>query len=301
MMMRDQDASNRIVESVTIYREDISRAKAFALREKEWKVVDLADRWLHAQNYTEPEEIYLESTEIAETLAVIAKSYSLRMALYQAVWELINAGEFLLAGNPAMWKASMTWRTSHGGGGLDLHQIYCTYPTLIQKPPFTNELTPDVDIFFKGLDCINLHEGIREAIEQSLKCFRRGLYLPAIAMLTACAEAAWHECGTAVAANLGNRKLQALMDDHYASLSKKVSGLNKILASPTGKQLLKAANLSPSRLADAELWTTTLRDRRNALHWMKAKSFVTQHSDTASLLLGTPIHLGTLEAIRNAC
>jgi hypothetical protein len=184
---------------------------------------------------------------------------------------------------------------------MDLDRIKCLYPVEIHKPPLTGELALDLDIFLKGLDCTNLHDGIPEAIEQSLICFRRGLYLPAIAMLTAGAEATWHECGTAVATKLANQKLQTIMNDQYASLSKKVAELSKILRGSAGKPLLKAASLNVHQITDAELWTITLRDKRNALHWTKAKSFMAQHSDTASLLLGAPIHLGALEALRKSC
>ena len=163
------------------------------------------------------------------------------------------------------------------------------------------EFALDMDIFLKGLDCTDLHDGILEAVEQSLRCFRRGLYLPAIAMLTAGAEATWHECGIAVATKLANQKLQTIMNDQYASLSKKVAELSKILRGSAGKPLLKAASLNVHQITDAELWTITLRDKRNALHWTKAKSFMAQHSDTAALLLGAPIHLGTLEALRKIC
>lgn len=299
--MRQEEASEKIVASVTVTREDVTRAKAFTLQAAESDVATLADQWLQAQRYTSPKDIYLEAAEVADTVALIARSYSLRMALYQAVWELINAGEIFVAGSPSLWKASVTWRTSHGAGGLQLDRINCSYPTRIQKPPLANEPVLDVDIFLQGLNCTSLHEGIREAVEQSLRCFRRGLYLPAIAMLTAGAEAAWHECGTAVATKLANQTLQAIMNDQYASLSKTVAELRKILESPAGKPLLKVASLSAPRIADAALWTTTLRDRRNALHWTKANSFVAQHSDAAALLLGAPIHLGTLEALRKSC
>lgn len=299
--MNDKEATEKIRSAIQVFREDIARAKAFILQSTESDVAALADKWLQIQNYTAPKEIHLESGEVLETINLIARSYSLRMALYQAVWELSNAGEVLVADTPSLWRAIVTWRTSRGGGGLDLDQINCSYPAKIQKPPLKGEFSLDLDIFFKGLDCTDLHNGILEAVEQSLRCFRRGLYLPAIAMLTAGAEATWHECGIAVATKLASQKLQTTMNDQYASLSKKVAELSKILRGSAGKPLLKAASLNVHQITDAELWTITLRDKRNALHWTKAKSFMAQHSDTAALLLGAPIHLGTLEALRKLC
>lgn len=159
----------------------------------------------------------------------------------------------------------------------------------------------DPDLFLQGEDCVALHPGIREAISQSLGCFRRGLYLPAIVMLAAGAEATWIECGTGVAVKLGNTKLQAVVADPFVSLSRKITELRKARESPTGRNLLKAAGSNLAKVTDAEIWTTTLRERRNAVHWAKAQSFIAQHSDASSLLLAAPLHLSTLEAIRRAC
>lgn len=299
--MSPDEASEKIVALVTVTREDIARAKAFALQSEESGTDKLAEQWLNAHNSGAPPEIQLESGEASDVLTLIARSYSLRMALYQAVWELINAGELFPAGTISEWQPNVTWRTSRGGGGLHLGRINFSYPSKTYRSRLAAKQPLDLDVFLQGLDSASLHSGIREAVDQALGCFRRGLYLPAIAMLTAGAEATWSECGTAVAKKLANQKLQGVMNDQYVSLSRKVAELRKVLESADGKPILKAASLSPSRVADAELWTITLRDRRNALHWGKARSFIAQHSDAASLLLGAPIHLGALDAIRMSC
>jgi ribosomal protein L19E len=64
---------------------------------------------------------------------------------------------------------------------------------------------------------------------------------------------------------------------------------------------LKSAGQSAARIADAEVWMTALRERRNSLHWGKAKSFIADHSETATLLMAAPLHIGTLECIRTQC
>ena len=120
--------------------------------------------------------------------------------------------------------------------------------------------------------------------------------MPATAMLAVAAEATWTECGIKVAKRLSNTKLDAVVSDPYASISKKVSETRA-----EGKELLKAAHRTTADVISAELWTSTLRERRNALHWDKAKSFVVDHSETGTLIMASPQHLGMLEAIRAAC
>lgn len=298
--MSPQEAADRIVEAASVTREDISRAKGFILGSLASETYTLAEEWLKAQGAVAPRDVHLDSAAVDDELALIAKSCSLRMALYQAVWELVSSSDLLLAGETAMWTAQATWRTSHGGAGLLLDRLTCPYPSRVRRPPLSNQPPQDVDVFLKDLNA-GLHAGVHEAVKQSLTCFRRGLFLPSLAMLAAALEAAWIECGNAVAANLMDARLQSTLADQFTSLSKKVTETRKALDSAQGKAILTAAGVTKPRLDDAVIWTSVLRERRNALHWGKAKSFVADHGDAAGLLLGAPMHLGTLEAIRNAC
>lgn len=125
--------------------------------------------------------------------------------------------------------------------------------------------------------------------------------MPATAMLAAAAEATWTECGSAIVKKLMNAKLEGVMNDPLSSISKKVREIQKALEQPNGKTLLKDTNQTIHKINDAEVWTTILRDRRNALHWSKAKNFTADHSSTGTLLLAAPLHIGTLESIRTAC
>ena len=105
----------------------------------------------------------------------------------------------------------------------------------------------------------------------------------------------------AVATNLGNTKLERIIKDPYSSISKKVTEIGQALEHANAKTLLGNAGQTIAKVKDAEVWTTVLRDRRNALHWRKAKSFIADHSETSSLLMAAPLHIGTLEATRAAC
>lgn len=299
--MSPDEAGKQIVAALGVTREDVARAKSWLLSSETGHTHELVDRWLTEQKLVVPKDVNTDLPNCGDLLIPIARAYSVRLAFYQAVWELVNAGELIPAGSPTSWEASLGYRTSHGGGGIPLKQIRCSYPQTIERSPFASEVAADPDIFLQGSGCKNLHPGILEAIEQALGCFRRGLYMPATAMLAAAAEATWTECGIAVAKKLGNAKLESVVNDQLASVSKKVTEIRKALEQPDGKVLLKAAGQHAAKVTDAEVWTTTLRDRRNALHWGKAKSFVADHGETGTLLMAAPMHLGTLEAIRAAC
>jgi hypothetical protein len=298
--MRDGDATAELESAVVVTREDIARAKSYVLTAGGGNTDDLTERFLREQDMGIPQKIDGDAPNIADILASVARAFSVRLALYQAIWELVAAGELIHTGTWSRWQPMIDYKSLGYHGGLR-PRISSPYPSAVERLPLAGELSTDTDIFLQGIKCKTLHPGIHEAITQALGCFFRGLYMPATVMLAAAAEATWTECGLAVAKKLANKKLESVVNDQLASISKIVTETRKALELPVGKTLLKAAGLHIAKVTDAEIWTTTLRDRRNALHWGKAKSFIADHSETGTLLLAAPLHIGTLEATRAAC
>src|SRR4029077_12319922 len=125
-----------------------------------------------------------------------------------------NAGLIVASEPHGHWEPSLEYKTSHYAGGIQMPKVGFPHPSKIVRLPFANE-PADADIFLDGIDCRTLHSGIVEAIEQALVCFRRALYMPAMAMLSAAVEATWRECGTAVATNLSDPKLTVTLSDPF--------------------------------------------------------------------------------------
>jgi hypothetical protein len=299
--MGPEKASEFVCLNVAVTREDIARAKDWILKTDGHSPREMADHWVREHKCEVPKTIDLALAGCEDLLKEAARSFSLRLALFYAVWELVSVAELIPVGGSSGWEGNLEFLDRGHNGGLDLKSIKCVHPENIFRPLTASGVPSDPDVFLTGIDCKNLHDGIREAIEQSLNCFRRGLYMPATAMLAAAAEATWIECGVPVAKKLTLPKLEGVINDPMVSISKKVSELRKTLEHGNAKALLKAAGQSTAKVVDAELWTTVLRERRNALHWGKKKSFVADHAETAALLMGAPLHIGTLEAIRVFC
>ena len=300
-MMSTDQASNIVISAVSVTREDIARAKSWIMESSGVNARGMCDDWLRHQGFAAIGKINTDAEDATDILKAAARQFSVRLAFYQATWELVSAGVFFPPQSIDRWEPNLDYQTSHYGGGIDVKKLGCTFPSRLERLPLAAAGPSDPDIFLKGVDCATLHSGIHEAIEQSLICFRRGLYMPAIAMLTAAAEATWTECGSAVAKCLSDAKLTATTSDPYSSIGKIVTDVRKALEHKNAKPLLEKAGQSIHQVVDAEIWTTTLRDRRNALHWGKSKSFIADHSETGTLLMAAPQHIRTLEAIRAAC
>lgn len=301
--MQPEEVAKHIRSKLTVLREDIARAKSYLMKLDSGRAEDHASTWIKQQNI---EEFGCVNTDDSPKIEQLIRAYSLRKAFYQALFELVAAGDMILAEPVTKFEPSLRFdqgRSEFSRTMWEAEKIDMGFaePHAFQRISLPDDMPTDPDIFLEGIDCKSLHVGIREAIEQSLACFRRGLYMPATAMLAAATEAAWSECGTKVAANLNHQKLVNLFADPLSSISRKVADLSNTLDQPNGKALLKSAGLSIAKIREAEVWTGVLRDRRNALHWTKAKSFVADHSETATLLIAAPLHIGTLEAVRLKC
>jgi hypothetical protein len=303
--MDQNQVPQKLQAAISIKREDIARAKQFIMTQSNCFTEGLAEPWLQEQKITSVSVINFLADDAQQQIETVAREYSVLFALLQAVWELIASGDVVPVEACKPWKPQLGFNASRPGasgsqsGQFQLHNI--TFPYIPQFYRLKQDVPADTDIFLSGINTKSLHTGIREAVEQSLNCFRRGLYMPATAMLAAAAEATWTECGIKVAVKLSNTKLDGIVTDPYASISKKVTETRKALEGVDGKALLKTADRTIADVNNAELWTTALRERRNALHWNKAKSFAADHSETGTLLMGAPRHLGTLEAIRLIC
>lgn len=303
--MSPEEAPKYIQSNLTVLREDIARAKSYLIKHANGRAENLAASWLKDQGIEQPGQI---NTDNEAQIQNIIRGYTLRKAFYQAVFELVASGDIILTDAVTKFEPSLGF-TQGGDSPFGMrssmqaqkYDMGFAEPHSFQKISLPDDMPSDADIFLDGINCTSLHPGIREAVEQGLACFRRGLYMPATAMLAAATEATWSECGVAVAMHLSDTKLTNLFSDAYSSISKKVADLSNALEQPNGKALLKSAGSSIAKVREAEVWTGVLRDRRNALHWTKAKSFIADHSETATLLIAAPLHIGTLEAIRLQC
>jgi hypothetical protein len=306
-VISDEEAARLFHDSAQVHREDIARAKAFVLAQahRESGTNALASEWVDAQVGRLSQEVRVDSDDAPEKFRLHGQSFGLRLSFLQGVWELISAGQLLPAGETLECRPpGISLHSPHGAHGLTVTRRTCPYPQQIYLPPLSKAAaTSDVDLLLNGQDCAELHEGVREALRLSVDCLRRDLYLPAIAMLAAAAEAQWVECGRAVASSTQPpaQKLRDAIDDPHSGIGKTVAQLcGHLIGKGPGSDIRRAAHVTDAQLLEAQGWTLVLREHRNALHWGKAQSFTKSYAETAALLLAAPIHFGVLEALRRA-
>ena len=100
--MTDEAATNEIMSALAVTREDIARAKVWLLQHACGQTRDLVEQWLSHQKLKVPKEVHTDLPTSKETLAEVARVFSVRLAFYQAIWELVNASELIPAGPPGV-------------------------------------------------------------------------------------------------------------------------------------------------------------------------------------------------------
>ena len=90
------ESATIVLAAVTVNREDIARAKQWVLSKQGSNVQGMANEWLEEQHMSTPTSLNAESDTYEESLNRAGESCGLRLAFYQALWELIFAGIFLL-------------------------------------------------------------------------------------------------------------------------------------------------------------------------------------------------------------
>ncbi len=116
--MHEQEATKRLVDAVAVTREDIARGKSYVLESGGGKTDELADQWLREQGLTIPRAINADATNVTEVLESVGRAFSVRLAPYQAIWELIAAGELIPVEASANWKPVIDYKAHGYGGGL---------------------------------------------------------------------------------------------------------------------------------------------------------------------------------------
>jgi hypothetical protein len=149
-VLDEEQSADFILSTIAVTREDITRAKEWVMPQKESHVRTLVDKWLDEQGLPLPKFVNAEDPKSKQSLGNVSKSYSLRLAFYQALWELISVGDLFPSGPAIEWSAqSIDYHTSRSRSGVDLRKLTSSHPERIERP-YLAPLYLRTWIFFLG-------------------------------------------------------------------------------------------------------------------------------------------------------
>lgn len=109
--MSPDEAGRQLASQIAVLREDIARAKSYILQAGHSNTNAMAQNWLAEQHLDERNEIDTDAPDCPDVLAAAARAFSVRMALYTAVWELAAAGQLFPSHPPAEWRPTLGHHT----------------------------------------------------------------------------------------------------------------------------------------------------------------------------------------------
>lgn len=310
--MNADKAAQFITREVRVERVDVIAAKSFILRESDNRTYELAKKWAREVAGEPPSALPLYEEDPTPILRQYARYFSAQLAVYQAVWELISVAVLLPAGNVQRKGFNVAWTTcrpprgSGVSGGFDLPEIELPYlEQFVRSKPAPDTILTDGDLYIKELPSGTLHPGIKEALRLAVACFRQELYVPAVAMLAAASEGAWIELGKALGSrrphDAKSQKVLATVMDEFEGIGKKVNLIVDLYSrQDLFSDCAKTSGISLNRLREVVLWTHTVREARNVLHWGVSPTPANTYEKVAILLMSALQNLGDLEALRIA-
>jgi hypothetical protein len=313
-MISQDEAKSRIAQAISVTRADVVAAKSnlAAAGHGVLRTTDLSIEWARHIVPDAPNPVRLYEETLDDQLHSVAKFFSARLAIFAAAWEMVQSGIFIAAG--AVPIESFTWgwttappRGTGSAGGFDWKgQITVVYPELLVRVGWYSGDSDlfDADLYLQRLAPAALHPQIEQALRLSLRCFRRDLYVPSIAMLGAASEGAWIEMGEQLAdkfrAQPDGAKLAAALRDVQVSTKAKIDRVCHFYERPQCRVLHTASGVDSRRLRAIQQWSDQVRESRNVLHWGAVPSVPNTYEKVAILLMDAVSELVALHAVRDA-
>lgn len=316
--MNAEEARSLVAERLSGTPEMVQTAKArvFALMENEAEhreSLDIALSILEEMGYsvpTRPRSSRIDlMTNPEPLLAQVAEELSWYRAICEAIWCLVMNGALLLHGEIKTPDLPGIPYRSHGcQSSFDVPMPKMSIPRALMNLPSGRSLGTihDADLFLSELGT-ELPPGVEAALREAIACFRQDLFTAAVAMLGKVSEGAWLLVGEALT-NIVAEDQRWPLRNHIRDLEKpRVGVLGKIDAVMSMyKQrdfyegVWERSGVRPEDLNIVVLWSDTVRDSRNAVHYGSVPVIENSYGKVASLLIAAASMLRALFNVKGA-
>jgi hypothetical protein len=291
--MRPDEARQRVIETVQPTTQHVVIAKQYLLSRplesgRPTEILKLFVRHIQVQM---PDVLtFNASTDATPLIAQVGTSITWQLAFHEAVWDLIHAGELLVVASQledvTPYVQIFEGYPGRGGARGEIYgEFTMAFPQGIIRSRITDRkhTLASPDLYLAELNVAVIHEDIRFALLEAVRCFKHELYLSAVVMIGRAAEGAWTEVGNALQTTLSATKLA----DPLLHIGKRINDTEKILETKDGREYLKRAGVSIDGLHAVVNWSHLVRDARNAVHYGTTSSTQNNYEKAAVLLLST--------------
>jgi len=312
--MNVEDCKKWIVDHIDVSRTIVVLAKSFVIKNNKICSGDeLLSEFLEKNEANKPIDVVIHpSVDTEAYLRKAAKSISYELAFCQAVWELIGSGHIIPGGNLNIRNvSSIQWTTIvRGSGGHRSSWQFNDYLISIPEKLIPAQLQhskpmplTDGDLYLKEINVNNLHPDIEISILEAIRCFKYDLYLASLTMLGKAVEGVWLELGFALSdliTNSGKReKIRSDLRNPRYGIVKKMELIIKLYSSQEMEWLWQSSGIRPKDLKQVEMWSNSVRESRNDIHFGAEPPMRNTYDKVAALIIGAVPNIKTIYKIIN--
>lgn len=318
--MRYDSTKESIEKDISVNRHMIIVAKGYLMNlnsSEEINLLDEVKNFTATQGFAEMKVFQLQDPSSAPQLTGYI---SWSIAFSYAVLELINANQListsahLAPNNITVQYSSLVSGRGGDKGSWTFTNLAIPTPSKVIRPLYKGELSNftlfDPDLFIEHMEIPNSHEDVREALSDTIVCFKQELYRPSLTMLGKALEGAWIELGVSLAGYAAQRghdveKNEALQDklrsrENFSNKVEKVIQLYGSHHKDWYDDIRKETNIQSGQLAGLHNWSDLIRKSRNAIHFGVKLDTEINYEKTAVILLASIDNFKLIYSLKGA-
>lgn len=317
--MKESEAEKFILERVLVTPQRVVVAKAIVLStcQKMSSSDDLIGAVLKANDVVLPKQVVIHpSVDPMPALMAAGDALSWSLAAKEAIWSLIHGGYLIPMGDSRGSAPSIGWTTviqGSGGhsGGWTFDELAIPVPNRVLRAPSSvgskDQFLAEPDLYLHTLGIPNMHTEIASAFREAVKCFRHELFTAALTMLGKASEGAWLELGASLLGYVPSNqqsifsKQRVVLEDPMIGTFRKIEAvLTMFDRQDIFSPLSALSGIKPRELRAVAVWSDSVRDSRNTIHFGVSPATPNTYEKVAALLIGTASNVKILYGLKEA-
>ena len=315
----EQEARKEILARVVVSKQNVTLAEDYLLcqpRDKVYESLAVVSDFTREQGHTKPDRIILHrDADIEADLTRGAEYFTSVLSIAEAIWLCIHEGILIHSSQRVEFDNHIRWTTipPQGGsgqsGGWTLEEFRMELPRTIafsfsHRRIDTSETLTNPNLFLLESGISGADAEVVEALQDSVNCFRKRLFRPAVVLLGKAMEGAWVEAGIALAQSVseGSQFNKSKFVEKMTSETPVMKKIDEVLNLYKNKNLIgdipDRCGVRTSEVENIIVWSKVLQMARNAIHFGVKPIIPNSYEKVAVLLLSGAENLSKLYLIK---
>ena len=312
--MNESEAKKIVLNRTVVTPQRVVVAKAIVLSacQNTSSSKDLIDAVLDANGVAMPQQVtFQESVDQMPELMILAEALSWSLSAREAIWSLIYGGYLFPLADSHDSTPSVGWTTGRTSSRWIFNEFTLPVPDQVRRAPSlrgsNDQFLAEPDLYLNTLGIPNMHTEIASAFQEAVKCFRQELYTATLAMLGKASEGAWLELGASLLGYVPDNeqsifsKQRVVLEDPMMGTFRKIEAVFALFdRQDIFNRLAIVSGIKPRELRAVAVWSDSVRDSRNTIHFGVSPATPNTYEKVAALLIGTAPNVRILYRLKMA-